>query len=32
MYENEIPINKIADILNKNITAIEEFLEEFGQN
>ena len=29
MYENEIPINKIADILNKNITAIEEFLEEF---
>jgi transcriptional regulator with XRE-family HTH domain len=28
MYENEIPVNKIADILNKNITAIEEFLEE----
>lgn len=32
MYENEIPINKIADILNKNITAIEEFLEEFEGN
>jgi transcriptional regulator with XRE-family HTH domain len=32
MYENEIPVNKIADILNKNITAIEEFLEEFEGN
>ena len=32
MYENEIPINKIADILNKNITAIEEFLEEFKES
>ena len=29
MYENEIPVNKIANILNKNITAIEEFLKEF---
>ena len=32
MYENEIPVNKIADILNKNITAIEEFLEEFKES
>jgi hypothetical protein len=32
MHENEIPINKIADILNKNITAIEEFLEEFKES
>ena len=31
MYENEIPINKIADILNKNITAIDEFLEEIEE-
>ena len=32
MYENEIPVNKIADILNKNISAIEEFLEEFKES